>query len=341
MGDESEILSEVEALKGRFSDTKALYREVCALLFFRYGITPTTNKLYQYVRKGTMSTPAEALAKFWNELRSKARVDVDHPDLPPAIKAVAAGAIATVWRQATEAARTELAALRVELQADQDRVRQEATQAQQAAAQATTAAEQLRTELAAAREATEHSRVELEAERRAHAGSVARVQELQSQLAQAREQLQRQQEAFSADLAKAHEAVEAADRRAGAAEKRALLEIEQERQARAKADKQLEALRAQVAATESRERQAALSHAESTAKLEARCDAAVSAERMLRQTLQTLEGELRTAQEKLQASQQDAMRYRTQAETVQGMLDRMSAPAAPVAPSGRRQKKTE
>lgn len=120
-----------------------------------------------------------------------------------------------------------------------------------------------------------------------------------------------------------------------------MLEIEQERQARAKADKQLEALRAQVAATELRERQAALSHAELAAKLEARCDAAVSVERMLRQTLQTLEGELRTAQEKLQASQQDAMRYRTQAETVQGMLDRMSAPAAPVAPLGRRQKKTE
>ena len=40
MSTENEILAEVEALKGRFSDTKALYREVCALLFFRYGITP-------------------------------------------------------------------------------------------------------------------------------------------------------------------------------------------------------------------------------------------------------------------------------------------------------------
>ena len=70
MSTENEILSEVEILKARFSDTKALYREVCALLFFRFGITPTTNKLYQYVRKGTMSTPAEALSKFWDELRA-------------------------------------------------------------------------------------------------------------------------------------------------------------------------------------------------------------------------------------------------------------------------------
>lgn len=41
MSEESEIQAEVEALRERFSDTKALYREVCALLFFRYGITPT------------------------------------------------------------------------------------------------------------------------------------------------------------------------------------------------------------------------------------------------------------------------------------------------------------
>jgi len=82
MSTETEILSEVEALKERFSDTRALYREVCALLFFRHGITPTANKLYQYVRKGSMSTPTEALAKFWDELRSKARIEIDHPDLP-------------------------------------------------------------------------------------------------------------------------------------------------------------------------------------------------------------------------------------------------------------------
>ena len=53
MSIESEIQSEVEALRERFNDTKALYREVCALLFFRHDITPTTSKLYQYVRKGS------------------------------------------------------------------------------------------------------------------------------------------------------------------------------------------------------------------------------------------------------------------------------------------------
>ena len=45
MSTEIEIQSEVESLKARFPDTKALYREVCALLFFRHGITPTASKL--------------------------------------------------------------------------------------------------------------------------------------------------------------------------------------------------------------------------------------------------------------------------------------------------------
>ena len=164
MNAENEILTEVEALKARFSDTKALYREVCALLFFRFGITPTTNKLYQYVRKGTMSTPAEALAKFWEDLRSKARIEVDHPDLPTEIKAVAAEAIAAIWRQASEAARGELAAIRVELQADQERARHGLESAEQETAKAQAAAEQLSAELRATHDSVNELRVDLEAE---------------------------------------------------------------------------------------------------------------------------------------------------------------------------------
>ena len=101
MSEESEIQAEVEALRERFSDTKALYREVCALLFFRYGITPTASKLYQHVRKGSMSAPAEALAKFWEDLRGKARVEIDHPDLPDALKQAAGQTVSVMWTQAT------------------------------------------------------------------------------------------------------------------------------------------------------------------------------------------------------------------------------------------------
>ena len=52
------------------------------LLFFRHGIAPTANRLYQLVKKGSMNAPAEALARFWATLREKSRVRIEHPDLP-------------------------------------------------------------------------------------------------------------------------------------------------------------------------------------------------------------------------------------------------------------------
>ena len=88
MSTEAKIKAEIEALKAHDLDTQDLYREVCAILFFRYGITPTANKLYQFVRKGSMSAPAEALARFWSDLREKSRVRIEHPDLPEGLKRV-------------------------------------------------------------------------------------------------------------------------------------------------------------------------------------------------------------------------------------------------------------
>ena len=35
------LQAEIETLRSKFADTQELYREVCVLLFFRHGITPT------------------------------------------------------------------------------------------------------------------------------------------------------------------------------------------------------------------------------------------------------------------------------------------------------------
>lgn len=136
------------------------------------------------------------------------------------------------------------------------------------------------------------------------------------------------QEAFSADLAQARSAVEAADRRAAAAEKRALLEIEQERQARIKAGKQVESLRGQAAEADTRARQIALEQAEGIAKLQAKLDAAVAAEGALRQANEALALDARDLRDRLAASQQDVTRYRTEAQTVQALVERLAAPRA-------------
>lgn len=100
MINEQIIQEDVYKIMQEFKETKAIYREVCMLLFFRYGITPTANKLYQYVHRGSMSAPAEALNKFWAELRAKSKVQLDHPDLPENLRKVSGELISTIWTEA-------------------------------------------------------------------------------------------------------------------------------------------------------------------------------------------------------------------------------------------------
>ncbi|MDB0554309.1 DNA-binding protein, partial [Ralstonia solanacearum] len=138
------LQADIAALRGRSTDTRELYREVCALLFFRYGITPTANKLYSLVRKGSMSTPTDVLNRFWQDLREKTRIKIDHPELPDAMKQVAAEAVLTIWQAASSAAATELAALRAEArhQTHEAETARDRAAAESEAARLTTAATQ-------------------------------------------------------------------------------------------------------------------------------------------------------------------------------------------------------
>lgn len=332
MSTETEILDEIELLKAKFSDTRTLYREVCVLLFFRHGLTPTANKLYQYVRRGSMNVPTEELGKFWDDLRHKARVDIEHPDLPDEVKAVAAEAIAGLWRQASQAARGELTAARLELEATAGQARAARAAAEQAVAQWETAAQELRADVAHAQAATAELQGQLEAERRAHAGTQARVDELLSQLELGRVAQQRQQEAFSADLAKARGDIEAAQERSSAAERRALLEIEQERQARARADKIAEGLRDKLGEAEARERRQSLENAEAATRTQMELNAKnIALQRALgaQEDQQREIGELRL---QLGDARQEAARHQAEAQTLKTLVERLtprqSAPSA-------------
>ena len=261
MSTENEILAEVDALKARFSDVKSLYREVCALLFFRYGITPTSSKLYQYVRKGSMAVPVEALGKFWDELRVKARVEINHPDLPPALATTAAEAIGEIWRQAIAVARDELAAVREEAQAGLEASQAQLDQANEAMRHAAGREADLREMLASAKTGADVLRNELEAERRSHAATSARLLELQRHHDASKIQLDRQREQFSRDLELSKQSAEAAATHFEAAERRAALEVEKERQARIKVEKAAETTRTALSAAEAKVKHIELEHA--------------------------------------------------------------------------------
>jgi hypothetical protein len=234
------LAAEIDRLKVQFPRTRELYREVCALLFFRHGITPTANRLYQLVKRGSMGTPTAVLGEFWTELREKSRVRIDHPDLPADLGAAAGELVATLWTRATASAATALDALRAEVEAQRAESEQSVVAARDELGRVETALEQRTAALLAAQvEVRELDRAQAEghAQRQALEGELARIN---AALAARDRELHEVREGFSRDLAKQRESAERADERLRASEKRALLEIDRERGAAATLQKELD-----------------------------------------------------------------------------------------------------
>ena len=234
------LTAEIERLKAAFPKTRELYREVCALLFFRHGITPTANRLYQLVRRGSMGTPTAVLGEFWAELREKSRVRIEHPDLPAELGAAAGELVATLWARAAASADAALDALRGEVEAQRAEARQAVAAARDELGRAESALEQRTAALLAAQvEIRELDKAQAEghAQRQALEAELARIG---AALAARDRELVEVREGFSRDLEKQREAAERAEDRLRASEKRALLEIDRERNAVTKLQKELD-----------------------------------------------------------------------------------------------------
>lgn len=233
--------TDIEALRERVADTQALYREVCALMFFRYGETPTANKLYQLVRKGSMSAPAKALRDFWAEVRDKTRVDVGQPDLPAEVATAAGELAATLWRLSGDAATAALEVFRQDAQREIAAAREHAQGLAAERDAAVAAAEQASRDMADVR--TENAKL------------LARLVELETaktmltdQLGQSRNEsvvastaLSDARREFADELGKLRVMHNQSEQRLAATEKRALLEIDSERTAARQARQELQA----------------------------------------------------------------------------------------------------
>jgi chromosome segregation ATPase len=235
------LAAEIERLKVAFPKTRELYREVCALLFFRHGITPTANRLYQLVRRGSMGIPTAVLSEFWAQLREKSRVRIERPDLPPELQAAAGDLVAALWDRSTAAANAALGELRLELDAEKEAGRAEITAAHEATARTEAALDERSATLAHAQQRISEREQALavsDASRHTLEGDVARLQrenrDRDAALAQARTD-------FAREIEKLREDAQRSEDRLRAAEKRALLEIERERATAARRQKDLDA----------------------------------------------------------------------------------------------------
>lgn len=248
--DEARLAADIERLKAEFPKTRELYREVCALLFFRYGITPTANRLYQLVHRGSMGTPTAVLAEFWSDLREKSRVRIEHADLPEDLQGAAGEFIGALWSRANAAAQASLAMLRDEV--EQARQAAEASvAARKADLERTETALEQRTSALLAAQVRIH-----ELEQAQSAADVTRGS-LESEIARLEREVRERDAAFAharADFASQLErqraSTELAETRLQASEKRAQLEIERERTANARLQRESDAAAKRAARSE-------------------------------------------------------------------------------------------
>lgn len=298
---DSTIETQIERLRETVSDTQALYREVCVLLFFRHGITPTANKLYQLVRKGSMSAPAEALRTFWEDLREKSRVRIEQPDLPDDVKTAAGELVSQLWSQARAAADQQLEGLRHDAVLS---VRG-AQEAQRAAERETLACRQALEDALRRLSAAEAQVLQLEkaaSAQQAHHDALAKRLSLAEQQNGALEAaLEGARKDFSADLEKQREALRLAETRLAGAEKRALLEIERERQATHAAQQEIAQMQLAQQATEERQRLAIAEiqkiSGETSERLTQKLGVAEGRQQALQERLQQIEEQLAAAQQ--------------------------------------------
>ena len=237
------LQGEIDALRVRFIDTQELYREVCTLLFFRHGITPTANKLYQLVRKGSMSAPSEALARFWETLRDKSRVRIEHPDLPNELRDAAGEVIGALWQRAQALAQDSLAASRSEAQANV-LAAQAATEAAEAQTQELRLAlDEARTQLREVGARLQSAGQDLAREQGETTALRRQVDDGAQQRRELQDALQAAQQGFTHELEQQRSVAAAAEERYNADLRRALLDVDRERSAATKAQKELEQAR--------------------------------------------------------------------------------------------------
>lgn len=240
--------------------TREMYREACALMFFRYGITPTANKLHTLVKRGSMSTPVDVLRQFWEDLREKSRVRIDGGDLPEELVHAGGELLGTLWKQARTSAAASFEEREGALQA------KEAEHSEQLKA-ARSEHEKLETALAHRTENLLALQVRLQDRENELAEALTREAALESEILELKSVVNESQRARAEEGRQFAERLEALARagqevehRAAAAEKRALLEIDRERTQSTRLQKELDGARASAlkAGEQSANREAAL-----------------------------------------------------------------------------------
>ncbi|CAH0197071.1 Chromosome partition protein Smc [Massilia sp. Bi118] len=237
------LRADVEMLRLRFPKTVDLYRETCAVMFFRYGITPTTNSLYQLVRKGSMSVPSEVLRDFWTDLRRQTRVVVDNAGLPDDLRESAGKLLGQLWSNARREAEDSVAHLKVGLTNERDALLIAQTEAAEQTARLSSMLDQANQANAAKDEDLVRLREQLSAVRATVENVGSQLIEAQSRVDQLQQETVTSSREHAAEIDKVTARVVQAEQRYIELEKRTLVELDRERTMVSRLQKLLESER--------------------------------------------------------------------------------------------------
>lgn len=227
---EEQLIVQIERLRRQQPNTLQLYVEVARLLFFDYAIIPTTNRMYQLVRRGSMGTPAQALKMFWAQLRDEAQIRMQQAALPASLVQQAEQLLAQLWDEAVLYSDEHMQRERLQVQTEIQKWHKKLELLQQQCQTLLAEQEQLHKELT-------NKDKELENRAQLFGQQVAQIELLQAELKHAhtthQEQIkhwQQEHAALNAQVEQSKQAALESEQRAQAHEKRALLEIEAARQ---------------------------------------------------------------------------------------------------------------
>jgi hypothetical protein len=119
-------IDEMRALGARRQD---LSQHACKRLFFDLGVRPSVTLVREFTQTGSASDIPRDIEAFWTNLRSTLRVRIDAGALPESLQTRASELLATLFAEAHQHARTELAAERKRLDAVTEAAQNEARDA--------------------------------------------------------------------------------------------------------------------------------------------------------------------------------------------------------------------
>lgn len=122
-------------------------REAAATLFFTYGIYPSAQKVHAVTRHGSLSDINDDLRQFWQDLRSRAKVQLDLPEFPREIGEAFSESLRQVWELANQRANQALDGARAEARQEVDAAQEQLRMANERHAMAVGQAESLQANL--------------------------------------------------------------------------------------------------------------------------------------------------------------------------------------------------